>query len=1117
MAFFWITDPIPDYCQDVSALRKEHAMNRANKVARTFLRIGVTLLLLVLPSAQSIAIEPPPGIVAWWPFDETSGTSAEDMVGNNDGVHVNEPTPSPGIVNGALRFDGNNDYVGIPDNDLWTLGSNDFTIEFWANWDLAGSGSIGHPGDVFLSCNEGSGYRNKWFFALGGGDLNFHVNGPSSTGAGFFPLVPFSPIIGEWYHLAVTRRANTFTIFIDGNPAGSTERTVVIPNPNAPLTIGQANEPFGGFMNGRLDEVTIYNQALTEGQIQAIFDAGSEGKDKDLVIATPSVPAMKIDEFSSFQFEARSGGPPYSWSLKEGVLPTGVGLSIDGVLSGAPEEGGQFTFTVLVTDDNGNSDEKEFTLEVLLVLPPPDIRIHKTGTVVVPGRKVDYFILVENVGVTVATDLLVLELIDPTVFHLLSVDPPGVDSIENLSAASMALWEIPQLWPGEYRLFTYQVQVDPSTPIGAHVVGGPACTVQVTDRDKLLECVLGIPSYALCAGAYYCFQGCITGGPCATVPSCIICNVACAATVGAGCVIAVHSWLKSCLAASKEIPCDEHPSETTGPLDPNEKLVNADRFIQPDHTLVYPIHYENIGEVEALDVFLTDVLDPNLDVSTLEILSPDGVSFDAATRTVRWDLIGKNLPPGEGDHVVFSIKPVPSLPSGTEIRNSATIQFEVFEPMTTNEVINIIDSTKPTGLMDPLPPVTTTPHFEIYWNGSDTVGAIDYYTILVSVDGGTFEPFLEKTQQTNTTFVGEDGKTYGFICVATDTAGNTEVQEAVAETQTVVDEGACNMDCFEVNYMKVMDKSHARKDWVRIRGSLKFGDGPQAFDPELDTVTVTINDHEIPIGPGLFQQKSAWGGSRYCFNGDLSDIGHLHICLNFDRCTWWVHIRGMEASGLIGSEGTKVRLDIGTNAGQDEFDDWTKMKNWKWWKTSSATFVEYPPIKCCDLDRDGVWDDEDNCPDTYNPDQADEDGDGIGDACEPTLPDLVVTEVIPGDIVDGVLHFSYTVVNVGAAGPSGVSTFDVMPYLSTDQELDESDIEFVWGYSVWTYPLGEGWSQTLSLEGLLPEGIPPGDYYLIVLADALPGQPPNYYPGVMESDETNNWTASVSTVNVPAP
>ena len=232
--------------------------------------------------------------------------------------------------------------------------------------------------------------------------------------------------------------------------------------------------------------------------------------------------------------------------------------------------------------------------------------------------------------------------------------------------------------------------------------------------------------------------------------------------------------------------CYTHEAPAEGALDPNEKLVISERYIQPDQLLVYPIHFENIGTIEARDIFITDVLDTNLDLSTLELLTPDGASIDPATRTLRWELINRDLLPGETDNVLLSIKPLPGLPSGTEIRNDATIQFEVFDPFTTNEVVNIIDTTRPSGVMDPLPAETSTLDFPISWSGTDAVGEIDYYTVLVSEDSGDFTPFVERTSETSAIFTGESGKTYGFICIAVDTAGNIEVQEAVAEALTKV-------------------------------------------------------------------------------------------------------------------------------------------------------------------------------------------------------------------------------------------------------------------------------------------------------------------------------------------
>ena len=84
-------------------------------------------------------------------------------------------------------------------------------------------------------------------------------------------------------------------------------------------------------------------------------------------------------------------------------------LHTDGVFSGSPVELGTSSFTVRVTDQNGDTDEADYSVDVVLVLPPPDIRLHKMGTTPVPGRIVDYFIVVHNIGDVTARDIEVGE------------------------------------------------------------------------------------------------------------------------------------------------------------------------------------------------------------------------------------------------------------------------------------------------------------------------------------------------------------------------------------------------------------------------------------------------------------------------------------------------------------------------------------------------------------------------------------------------------------------------------------------------------------------------------------------------------------------------------------
>jgi hypothetical protein len=262
-------------------------MNNLSKqvFCATFLVLLVFCIFDVAALAQT-CVQPPSGATAWWPLDETSGTIAIDVVGNKPGAHFGGPAHVAGKVRGALQFDGVDDFVGVGDSDLWAFGNRDFTIELWAYFNSPGGGTISHPSHIFIGNDEGPFTVNKWFFALGGGVLEFVFSSPT-IGDQFLTFGPFAPNLNQWYHLAVRRQGNTFTVFVNGLPSGSVINTAAIPNPNAPLTIGQAESL--GFMNGRLDEVTIYDRALTQVELQSIVDASTAGKCKPLPAVTEFV------------------------------------------------------------------------------------------------------------------------------------------------------------------------------------------------------------------------------------------------------------------------------------------------------------------------------------------------------------------------------------------------------------------------------------------------------------------------------------------------------------------------------------------------------------------------------------------------------------------------------------------------------------------------------------------------------------------------------------------------------------------------------------------------------------------------------------------------------------
>ena len=248
-------------------------------------------LVLVLGAAGSAWA----GLLAHWPLDDGAGTTAQDCSGNgHDGALLGDPQWVAGVIgSGALSFDGSDGLVEAAHDDSLSI-EDALTITTWVKL-----------GDLstyyFLVCKQPSGtardnYPGNYEFRTesGTGELQF---GHQETEEEVYTFYDSTTAItaGQWYHVAVVvTKGESVEFYIDGDAAGSSPQTNNFGVLNEePIRIGGRKDGYSYF-NGLLDDVYIYDQALSAIQVQKHF----EGIPPSFTIArnpSPADGALYID------------------------------------------------------------------------------------------------------------------------------------------------------------------------------------------------------------------------------------------------------------------------------------------------------------------------------------------------------------------------------------------------------------------------------------------------------------------------------------------------------------------------------------------------------------------------------------------------------------------------------------------------------------------------------------------------------------------------------------------------------------------------------------------------------------------------------------------------------
>ena len=288
-----------------------------NSIARLFFAVGVFLLVQSCPSncAAQSCVPSPSGLVGWWRAESDASDAANSAVG----ALFNGASYTTGHVGQAFQFDGVDDHVRVNDWAGLHL-TNGMTIEAWIYPTSQGNHHIiVAKWDLFPGVNQ----RSFSLSLVPSGQLSLGLSSNGydsiSAGAASTNVVP----LNQWSHVCGTYDGVTMKIYINGVFEAETSFVTGIFPGTTPVGIGGligggAPGQAGYTFAGSVDEVGIYNRALSDPEIISLFDAGSAGKcltqNAPSIITQPTNQNATVEGSVTFNVVVDGSSPfSYQW------------------------------------------------------------------------------------------------------------------------------------------------------------------------------------------------------------------------------------------------------------------------------------------------------------------------------------------------------------------------------------------------------------------------------------------------------------------------------------------------------------------------------------------------------------------------------------------------------------------------------------------------------------------------------------------------------------------------------------------------------------------------------------------------------------------------------------
>ena len=289
----------------------------------------------------------PAGLMHYWKLEDAGGPPYVNAMDGSDATCSGCPTYTyNGLAWGCLEFDGEDDEVQVPDDGSFDWGVDaSFTIEFWMRKDTACDGGTVNDNEVIVGRDD-PGTDLHWWVGVDcgqspGGVACFQLLDTGHGGEGINGTTVLTD--GEWHHVVAVRNAlvdSTF-LYVDGIREASAGYDYANGFGGVtPLDIGFLTLSEHYRYEGLIDEIALYERALSESEIFAHHVAGLEGKgyaqSSDGSLCFTSNPITEARVGQMYAYDAEVGGAVACFSL--GAHPAAMQIeSASGLVTWLPE------------------------------------------------------------------------------------------------------------------------------------------------------------------------------------------------------------------------------------------------------------------------------------------------------------------------------------------------------------------------------------------------------------------------------------------------------------------------------------------------------------------------------------------------------------------------------------------------------------------------------------------------------------------------------------------------------------------------------------------------------------------------------------------------------------